>query len=220
MPNYCNNTVKITADKATIKRIEQSLKTSDNDGFLNCIHPMPTELKDTVAGSEDAKPEFQKKQSEQLIEKYGFDNWYDWRVENWGTKWEVNECYGDPVISDNGETIEFGFDTAWSPATGAYHYFLSENPNASLFATYYEPGCDFMGVWDSGDDRCYCPGDYDSEDDFWTTEDDGILLNDNYGIVESKQEWEAEQEAEQEDVTEYVKGNARNLDKLHIGEDA
>ena len=63
-------------------------------------------------------------------------------------------------------------------------------------------------------------GDYDSEDDFWTTEDDGILLNDNYGIVESKQEWEAEQEAEQEDVTEYVKGNARNLDKLHIGEDA
>jgi len=32
-----------------------------------------------VNGSENAKPEFQKKQSEQLIEKYGFDNWYDWR---------------------------------------------------------------------------------------------------------------------------------------------
>jgi hypothetical protein len=76
-----------------------------------------------------------------------------------------------------------------------------------------------MGVWDSGDDRCYSPGDYKSDDDFWTT-DDGQLLDDNYGIVESKQEWEAEEEEEEEDVTEYVKGRARNLDKLHIGEDA
>jgi len=37
---------------------------------------------------------------------------------------------------------------------------------------------------------------------------------------ESRGEWEAEEEEEKEDVTEYVKGNARNLDKLHIGEDS
>ena len=220
MPNYCNNNIRITADKETVAKIAQSLKSNSDDGFLNLIHPMPKELKDTVAGSDNAKPEFQKKQSEQLIEKYGADNWYDWRIANWGTKWEVNECYGDPFISDDGETIEFGFDTAWSPAIGAYQNFLSTHPEASLFATYYEPGCDFMGVWDSGDDRCYKPGDYKSDDDFWTTDDDGILLVDNYGIVESKQEWEAEEEEEEEDVTEYVKGRARNLDKLHIGEDA
>ena len=212
MPNYCNNTVKITADKATIKKIEQSLKTSDNDGFLNCIHPMPTELKDTVAGSEDAKPEFQKKQSEQLIEKYGFDNWYDWRVENWGTKWEVNECYGDPVISDNGETIEFGFDTAWSPPTGAYHNFLSKNPKASLFATYYEGGCDFMGVWDNGDDRHYEPSQYDSQSTFWTDDKDGQLLDENFCLVESIAEQE-ENQAQDEDVTRFVNGEAVNIGK-------
>lgn len=212
MPNYCNNTVKITADKATIKKIEQSLKTSDNDGFLNCIHPMPTELKGTVAGSEDAKPEFQKKQSEQLIEKYGFDNWYDWRVENWGTKWEVNECYGDPVISDNGETIEFGFDTAWSPPTGAYHNFLSKNPDASLFATYYEGGCDFMGVWDNGDDRHYEPSQYDSQSTFWTDDKDGQLLDENFCLVESIAEQE-ENQAQDEDVTRFVNGEAVNIGK-------
>jgi hypothetical protein len=219
MPNYCNNNIRITADKETVAKIAQSLKSNSDHGFLDCIHPMPTELKDTVAGSDNAKPEFQKKQSEQLIEKYGADNWYDWRVENWGTKWEVNECYGDPVISDDGETIEFGFDTAWSPAIGAYQNFLSSNPDASLFATYYEPGCDFMGVWDSGDDRYYTVSGYTADDDFWST-DDGKLLDDYYGISEQKAEWEEEQRAEEEDVTEYVKGNARNLDKLHIGEDA
>ena len=219
MPNYCNNNVRITADKETVAKIAQSLKSNSDHGFLDCIYPMPTELKETVAGSDNAKPEFQKQQSEQLIEKYGADNWYDWRVENWGTKWEVNECYGDPVISDDGETIEFGFDTAWSPAIGAYQNFLSNNPDASLFATYYEPGCDFMGVWDSGDDRYYTVSDYTADDDFWNT-DDGKLLDDYYGISEQKAEWEEEQRAEEEDVTEYVKGNARNLDKLHIGEDA
>jgi hypothetical protein len=90
----------------------------------------------------------------------------------------------------------------------------------TIFATYYEPGCDFMGVWDSGDDRGYNPGDYKSDDDFWTTED-GQLLDDNYGIVESKAEWEAEQETEAEiKVRELVvEKKAQNLDQLKIGEE-
>ena len=79
---------------------------------------------------------------------------------------------------------------------------------------------DFMGVWDSGDDRGYNPGDYKSDDDFWTTED-GQLLDDNYGIVESKAEWEAEQETEAEiKVRELVvEKKAQNLDQLKIGEE-
>jgi hypothetical protein len=35
------------------------------------------------------------------------DNWYDWSVENWGTKWDVSDTYED----DNGYIC---FDTAWS----------------------------------------------------------------------------------------------------------
>ena len=30
-------------------------------------------------------------QADALQEKYGVDNWYDWAIENWGTKWEPNE---------------------------------------------------------------------------------------------------------------------------------
>ena len=210
MPNWANNTVQITGPKKKIQAIKKAI---ESDGFLNYLYPMPKELEDTTADGST---------NEALIEKTGASDWYDWRTTNWSTKWEVSRDYAEPEITKwtkGQEMLNWSFDSAWAPPVGAYAHYLDNNNDVSIFATYYEPGCDFMGVWDSGDDRCYCPGDYDSEDDFWTTEDDGILLNDNYGIVESKQEWEAEQEAEQEDVTEYVKGNARNLDKLHIGEE-
>jgi hypothetical protein len=54
-------------------------------------------------------------------EKYGFDDWYDWSVANWGSKW--NACESDVLdttveeaLADNKETAsaELRFDTAWS----------------------------------------------------------------------------------------------------------
>ena len=41
------------------------------------------------------------------IMQYRADTWYDWCIENWGTKWNACNTY---VISDN----EVEFDTAWS----------------------------------------------------------------------------------------------------------
>ena len=214
MPNYCNNTVQITGPNKEIKKIKKAIEAGK---FLDYLYPMPKELEGTTADGS---------KNEALIKKTGYSDWYGWCVDNWGTKWEVAPDYSDPAVTEfleqsEGESqLNWSFDSAWSPPIGAYEHFLDKNSDVSIFATYYEPGCDFMGVWDSGDDRCYKPGDYKSDDDFWTTDDDGILLDDNYGIVESKQEYEAEEEEEEEDVTEYVKGRARNLDKLHIGEDA
>jgi hypothetical protein len=219
MPNWCSNTVQI---KGPAKKIQAIKKAMEAGEFLNHLFPMPAELKDTVAGP-DPKTKAEKQAKALLKKKYGFDNWYDWRIHNWSTKWEISEGFPEnPEISKwskGDEMLDWSFESAWGPALGAYEYFLDKNDDVSIFATYYEPGCDFMGVWDSGDDRCYTVSDYNSEDDFWST-DDGQLLDDHFGIVESKADWEAEQEAEEEDVTEYVKGNARNLDKLHIGEDA
>lgn len=39
-------------------------------------------------------------------------NWYEWRVDNWGTKWGAYDCY-----SEQGKSyITFVFNTAWSIA--------------------------------------------------------------------------------------------------------
>lgn len=211
MPNWCNNTVLINGPTAKINRIKKAIEAGK---FLNYLYPMPEELKDTTADGS---------KNETLIKKTGYSDWYGWCTHEWGTKWEVNSDWSDPIVEDMGDgesQLTWGFDSAWSPPIGAYEHYLSQkNDDVSIYATYYEPGCDFMGIWDNGDDRCYQVADYDSQDDFWDTAD-GMELDANYGIVESKAEWEAEEKAKEEDVTEYVKGRARNLDKLHIGEEA
>ena len=200
MPNWCDNQITITGPNSVIDKIEKIVKEEkDTDGLLNYFHPMPKQLEDTTSPSSSAdKPQ-------PMVE--GFDCWYDWRVEKWSTKWEVCEFYG---VDRQGDTISFGFSSAWSPPIGAYEQFLVDNEDCSLKAYYYEGGCDFMGEWDNGSDDCYAPSDYKSDDDFWQ---DGIgsTLDDIFNITESMAEYEAEEEAEKEDVTEYVKGKAINI---------
>ena len=212
MPNWCDNQITITGPNSVIDKIEKIVREDDshkNNGLLHFMKPMPTELEGTTSPSSSAdKPQ-------PMVD--GFDNWYDWRCENWGTKWEVCEFYGvdRQHLNDSLDesTISFGFSSAWAPPIHAYEQFLADNENCSLKAYYYEGGCDFMGVWEDGVDDCYAPGDYKSTDDFWT---DGIgyELDEMFNITESMAEWEAEQEAEKEDVHEYVKGN-----KINIGEE-
>ena len=204
MPNWCDNQITITGPSSVIDKIEKIVKEEkDGNGLLNFFHPMPKELDGTTSPSSSAK------KPQPMIE--GFDNWYDWRCENWSTKWDVNEFYG---VDRQGDTISFAFSSAWSPPIGAYEKFLDKNEDCSLKAYYYEGGCDFMGCWDNGADECLAPGDYKSTDDFWN---DGIgyELDEMFNITESMAEYEAELEAEKEDVHEYVKGNAMN-----IGEEA
>ena len=218
MPNWCDNFVSITGPNSVIDKIEKIVKEEDSkNGLLNFMHPRPSELDNTTAPAPKETKE-DKLKSIRLIDKYGFDNWYDWSVDNWGTKWELCEFYGvdRKELNDDESTIQFSFQSAWSPPIGAYQEFIDKHP-VTMTASYYEPGCDFMGIWEDGSDRCYsCSEDAPKSDsDFWDTED-GQYLDSYFNISESMAEWEAEQEAEQkEDVTEYVKGN-----KVNIGEEA
>ena len=209
MPNWCDNQITITGDKSVIDKIEKIVREEEKSdiGFLQFLHPMPKELEDTTSPSSSAdKPQ-------PMVE--GFDNWYGWRTDNWCTKWEVNEFYG---VDRNGLSISFAFSSAWAPPTGAYTHFITsmaeKNLDVSLKAYYYEGGCDFAGVWDNGDDECISPSDYKSDDDYWK-DGLGLELDEMFNITESMAEYEAEQEEDKEDVTEYVKGKA-----INIGEEA
>jgi hypothetical protein len=192
-----------------IDKIEKIVKEEkDEQGLLNFMYPMPAELRDTTAdGSKD----------KEMIKKTGYSDWYSWACDKWGTKWDISEFYGvdkqaDALIGHS--TISFGFSSAWSPPIGAYEQFImnmsEQKQDVSVKAYYYEGGCDFMGCWDNGDDECLAPSDYKSTDDFWN---DGIgyELDEMFNITESMAEYEAEQEAEKEDVHEYVKGKAINI---------
>lgn len=191
MPNWCNNHIEIIGPKHKVDALIEGAKKGE---FVNTLYPMPKELEDTQSTSDD---EVMKKQPE----VDGHNNWYDWRVANWGTKWDVDiydgsiqeqeELFGK---DDGDKKVAFGFDSAWSPPIGACETYLENNNDMSIRLTYYEPGMDFMGVWEDFDDRCYtCSVDAPTSDsDFWETED-GKHIDDYMGVVESMQQYEEDQ---------------------------
>tara|TARA_B100000029_G_scaffold500520_1_gene572391 strand:+ start:678 stop:1319 length:642 start_codon:yes stop_codon:yes gene_type:complete len=193
MPNWCNNNITITGPNKVIDKIEKIAKDEKGEtkGLLNFFRPMPKELEGTTADGTKRK---------KLRKLYGHDDWYGWCVANWSTKWEVNEFYNvdRQEIGEDESQISFGFDSAWAPPINAYEYWIDENSNCSIKATYHEPGCDFMGIWDNGNDICYEISSFapkGSKDKAWT-HGDGKILDDLYGISEYQAEWEEQQKNE------------------------
>jgi len=211
MPNWCNNQVEISGPKKVIDQIQKIVDENhikdDNDpnipedqGLLDWMCPMPKELRTTQADGTERKD---------LLEKYGHSDWYGWANDNWGTKWDIHEFYG--FTRKNESTIEFGFDTAWAPALTAFETWLAKNDDCSVKCTYYEPGCDFAGVWDNGHDQCIeisKSAPKGSQDRFWNTQL-GKTLDGYFGIVESMAQYE---EDHMEDVYKYSKGEKVNVD--------
>jgi hypothetical protein len=53
------------------------------------------------------------------------DNWYEWNLENWGTKWDA----ADPEITDESEgRVTYSFRTAWSPPTPIFEEIVRQYP--------------------------------------------------------------------------------------------
>ena len=214
MPNYCNNNIVITGPNSVIDKIEK-IANGDKGDLLQYFYPMPKALEDTTAPLQKDATKEEKAKAKENLKKYGYDNWYDWRVENWGTKWDIMEFYNinRKEIGEDESEISLGFDTAWAPALGAYERFIDENSNCSLKAYYYEPGCDFMGEWDNGIDSCFEVAKYGLDDDFWK-QGIGSTLDDYFGITESMCQY-LEDTMMDEEVYKYSKG-----EKVNIGEDA
>ena len=137
MPNWCNNSITISGPTETIKQLWEDAKTAHEGefGLLSAIAPMPKELEGTTAPSEDG------------------NDWYNWRVNNWGTKWDITDEGLDFIDHEDGTAEITGwFDSAWAPPVGAYEKFCDDMDNCSLEASYYEPGMDFGGFWENGND--------------------------------------------------------------------
>ena len=201
MPNYCSNVVEIQGPQHILKTlVEHRLD------FMK-IHPYPKEL-DITAGREGADDSPEQKAlvaaEKSNLKRYGYRNWYDWCVNNWGTKWNAGgdndamQVDYDEDVNNQGIAL-FQFDTAWAPPLGVLEKLMETHPELSIECRYHEPGVGFFGVWTDGSDRCYETEQFPkSNDPFWTQHADGRLLDETFGMVESMQEYEATQETEAE----------------------
>ena len=186
MPNWCNNTITLTGPKEKITAIYAKAK--EDNALLQQLKPMPEALEGTTS------PAPKEGKVQPLVD--GFDNWYDWRVQNWGTKWDVD--MDGLELSDDGTTITGWFDSAWAPPIHAYEYFLTGNEDCSIKSYYYEGGMDFGGLWEDFADAEVTMSDFTADE----MEDpySGLIydLNENFNFSEMVREYEEEQKTDTE----------------------
>lgn len=151
MPNWVYNVVTFDGPEEDINNLKKN--TSGETCFdFNKIIPQPQEL-DLESGAKEntaikcakmrregvSEVQLSENEFNELanigekylsnIEKYGHSTWYDWRIDNWGTKW--NAC--DPSWTDE-RTLEF--NTAWSMPQGIYRKLSQMYPNICIEVRY------------------------------------------------------------------------------------
>ena len=201
MPNWCNNSINIQGSTETVKTLWDEAN-KEGSGLLDAMKPMPKELDGTTsptpqegqAGYKGPQPKID-----------GFDNWYDWRVKNWGTKWDIDPKEG-LEFTDNGDgtaQISGWFESAWAPPIQAYDTFLDDMDGCSLTADYHEPGMDFAGFYDNGDDQYmeglgeWCEAVVKGTCALGDTPELFQKLDDEFELVENAREWIEEQMEEE-----------------------
>jgi len=138
MPNWVFNSLTIEGSKEDISAIKEQLNkpferqhdtwnkdtnkmelvdvkyTNPVFSFWNIVKPTDLE---TYNLQKDPK-------HDNTIIDFKGDNWYDWNVRNWGTKWDVavhdGEEYPETEITmETEDTLGYRFNTAWSPPISA-----------------------------------------------------------------------------------------------------
>jgi hypothetical protein len=180
MPNWCGNTLTLThEDPAMIRRAKAAFA---EGCLLEEFIPVPAGLKGTTSPNRDGT-------AEELREKYGYSDWYDFCVNEWGTKWDIGDGNGIQTWDDH-ELVVY-FDSAWSPPIAAYEKL--QDLGFTVYATYYEPGCAFAGIYDECGDNCYNLSEMSSDE---VRDELPSELDDAFGISDSMAEYEAENEDE------------------------
>jgi len=150
MPNHTDNRVILShADSQKIDDIYNVMNT-DDASLLQHIIPMNEALLD------------------------GGD-WYEWRLDNWGTKWDIYETHCTRIDAN---TLSMTFYTAWSPPIPIFDKLT--DMGYEINARYLDEGWMYVGEYVDGFD--------------WSTADVESIsevhpeLDDEFGISEMMQE--------------------------------
>lgn len=93
--------------------------------------------------------------------------WYEWRMQNWGCKWDIaeeDERGVEPTLNED-DQIEYSFDTPWNPPFELLDHITSMFPEIRVELAYYEPGAVFAGlkVWSGSEKKWVLEKEYSTE---------------------------------------------------------
>jgi hypothetical protein len=163
MPNWCNNRLTVSGDNS--EQVAKVKSFFESDSPFAEIFPepkwnqIPLAENDLVSlgrkrGEVGELPEYVeiKNPSGEVVHKgYEFkstgcqdDRWYNWRVQNWDTKWDIHRDHVEWGDEDENYFV-CHFDTAWSPPEGIIHKLRDMFPDLGISCFYDEPGMEFAG---------------------------------------------------------------------------
>jgi hypothetical protein len=154
MPNWCYNNLTVDGTREGVNNFITAI-TTEVEGEakidLTAPYPCPEELQ--IASrflsaddgtDDDEETKMLRQQYAANKEKYGSANWYDWQIDNWGTKWQpdVEEYY----LSNDGKNLHMNFDSAWAPPTNLIKKLSEKFPTLQFVLSYDEGGMCFAGA--------------------------------------------------------------------------
>ena len=144
MPNWCMNDLRISGDTEEILRFIEDNKT-DGEFCFKTLFPEP----------EYANPE----------------DWYEWRLQNWGTKWDVDGNVDVNKLDD--DLYRLYFTTAWSPPIHWFETVIKNYPALKFELNAGEPGMGWHHVWQAqgGRSLLFHSSTFEDSADFWGLED-------------------------------------------------
>ena len=191
MPNWCNNYLVLEHEDPEM--INRAKKAFADGRLLAEFVPVPESLH-IVAGrvGDDTDPKQIELESQEKanLEKHGYATWYDFCVNEWGTKWDVGG-EGDQATVDSPNAIAMNFDSAWAPPVPAMEKFQDLGFKVKL--VYWESGMCFCGLFDeNGDDYM----DYTDMSAKEVAESINPEIDECMCIVENLEMWEEENQEE------------------------
>lgn len=132
MPNWCENRLVVAGPiDETTKFYDSLYDSNSNFRFFESFLPTPEELLS--------------------INDFSGDGWYQWRIDNWGCKWDASDFHManhfkfENSLGDNCECYSFDFNTPWCPPLTALFKISAMFPKTVFYIQYEERGMGFGG---------------------------------------------------------------------------
>jgi len=209
MPNHVSTNFRITGPTAEVKRFIKDAAGNDSVLNLDSLLPMPSELRmvsspvkimtqaeidkqwadwkvakeaGNLSSFDKDKPfglGITREQSDSYKAKYGVDNWYDWAISNYGSKWGVydeGEWNITEVEDDGLSSAGINYQTAWSPVTVAWEKISKNYPTLEFFHEFADEGGGFVGS------QLIQNGEIIEDNDYEWDSDEGIIVREGVGM--------------------------------------
>ena len=141
MPNWCENVVTVSGEKKELdsfKRFVKGTCTIDSEYKATTKNDEKTWEKVEYSTPKTVKIPF----SFRSILPYA-DKWdYNWCVDNWGVKWDLDN---ETRVDEDDGYVEYSFDTAWGPPYGIHQILVTLYPKLHITWFYHEPMMEVAG---------------------------------------------------------------------------